>query len=375
MSPRDFQKQLRRHFDVVIGLLLASTPSSVEIALDRLEATGEQSWTDSQRATRRTQLINSRFLQLRRLAAYRDRGQFPLNEGHSTQPVPIFVDAHGTACAVGQLMRWSRREEDVATIHRVSNLVYVSDLSDGPINAWVAKSGLTIEEAALIQPTYGSIYVRPSIPDDAEKPLSPNWTAVIDDVRFSNFKLFNSTVDAVLPTVNADVSHELCRWLSCLLQPPEGYDRVLIQFDVETTSPQLYFVKPPVASTLWVPIREGIPYTHNAASLFLSEDLSELFFHHQNPNATEFSPVPHGGNLFEIFDPAVVKLPDSYFIPTTKMTVVTEMFVGYGRPAEAQLLQFAVAEIPEPCSWLLVCSCIAICAGHRLPRASSRTFS
>jgi len=32
------------------------------------------------------------------IAAYRDRGQFPLNEGQADHPVPIFVDAHDTAC-------------------------------------------------------------------------------------------------------------------------------------------------------------------------------------------------------------------------------------------------------------------------------------
>src|SRR4051794_20293871 len=38
MSPDGLRRQLQRHFDVVLGLLLVSTPRSIETVLARLEA-------------------------------------------------------------------------------------------------------------------------------------------------------------------------------------------------------------------------------------------------------------------------------------------------------------------------------------------------
>ena len=97
---------------------------------------------------------DARHINLRRLAAYRDRGRIPLNEAQSPRPVPIFVDEHDTACAVGHLMRESGLKAEVDDIHAVNNGIYVPDLSTGAVAQWILTSGLTMEEAALIQPGY-----------------------------------------------------------------------------------------------------------------------------------------------------------------------------------------------------------------------------
>jgi hypothetical protein len=68
--------------------------------------------------------------------------------------VPIFVDNHDTACAVGHLMRESGWGDAVAAIERANNFVYVTDVRHGALVDWVLVSGLTQEEAALIQPSY-----------------------------------------------------------------------------------------------------------------------------------------------------------------------------------------------------------------------------
>jgi hypothetical protein len=166
LSPERLRQQLQRHFDVVIGLLLVSTPRSIETALARLEAADDHMWSASERADERQQLLAMRYLQLRRLAAYRDRGQFPLNEGQADHAVPIFVDRHDTACAVGQLMRWSGWSENVAVIQRTNNLVYVPEAKRSPVGSWVLTSGLTLEEAALIQPGY--TFITPYLTSDYE---------------------------------------------------------------------------------------------------------------------------------------------------------------------------------------------------------------
>ena len=362
-SPQGLARQLQRHFDVVIGLLLATTPRSIETALARLEKADDHSWSKAERSDWREKLMAMRYVQLRRLAAYRDRGLFPLNEGQSIQPVPIFVDDHDTACAVGQLMRWSGKGDSVSSINQANNFVYAPDVSGGPINEWILGSGLTIEEAALIQPAYGLVLVRPAIPNDALNPLETDWSYIVGDLRFSNFKLFNGAGSGNTPTVNASVYHNLCNGSYCSIGYGSDYDRVLIQFDVETTSPLLRFVRPATATTLLVPQNQSIYYSRNDVSLFLSEDLTNLFFHHAEP---ELGAWPNSGNLIGFVDTA-----DPNFEATTRMTVVTEMLVSDGRPLEVQRLQFYVAQVPEPTSCgLLICGCAAMFC--RCKRVSAR---
>jgi hypothetical protein len=155
MTPDGIRRQLQRHFNTVLGLLTVATPRSIETALDRLEAASGTSWTSEERAAWRQRLLANRFTQMQRLAAYRDRGLFPQNEGQADHPVPIFVDRHDTACAVGHLLRLSGAQDTVTAVEKDNNLVYVPDAGDSAIARWVLGSGLTLEEAALIQPGYG----------------------------------------------------------------------------------------------------------------------------------------------------------------------------------------------------------------------------
>lgn len=138
----------------MIGLLELSSQRSVEIALDRLEAEIGSHWSRKERAAERERLLASRLLQIERLKGYRDRGLFPQNEGQADGAVPIFVDRHDTACAVGQLMRLSGWQDAAAAIERSNNLLYVPDAAKSVVGRWVLQSGLTLEEAALIQPGY-----------------------------------------------------------------------------------------------------------------------------------------------------------------------------------------------------------------------------
>jgi hypothetical protein len=157
MTPDGIRRQLQRHFNTVLGLLTLATPRSIETALDRLEAVSGTPWTSEERAAWRQRLLANRFTQMQRLAAYRDRGLFPQNEGQADHPVPIFVDRHDTACAVGHLLRLSGAQDTVTAVEKDNNLVYVPDAGDSAITRWVLGSGLTLEETALIQPSYGFI--------------------------------------------------------------------------------------------------------------------------------------------------------------------------------------------------------------------------
>jgi hypothetical protein len=183
-SAASLTAQLQRHFDAVISLLSASTRQSIEISLARLQSADTHTWTAAEQLEWRQRLLDMRYLQLRRLVYYRDRAMFPQNEGQANHAVPIFVDAHDTACAVGQLMRWSGWSDYVAAIQHTNNLVYVPDATRSAVAEWVLTSGLTLEEAALIQPAYG-LYT-PFLTGDYE----PGESAFLQNgLKYSNFHI------------------------------------------------------------------------------------------------------------------------------------------------------------------------------------------
>lgn len=95
------------------------------------------------------------------LEEYRAEGVYPHNHVVSGRRTPVFVDPHGTPCAVGYLMLRSGEHALVADIVAKSNLAKVGELAtDDRVIAWLARYGLSSAEAARIQPNYGE-YPRP----------------------------------------------------------------------------------------------------------------------------------------------------------------------------------------------------------------------
>lgn len=103
---------------------------------------------------------------LDRLRAYAAAGTFPHNHDVPGRRVPVFVDEHGTHCAVGHLMALSGERELVRRISSAHNLARVPELADVPgVAEWLEDAGLSVEEAARIQPAYGPIIV----PEDDDR--------------------------------------------------------------------------------------------------------------------------------------------------------------------------------------------------------------
>ena len=101
----------------------------------------------------RDALASARTRQIERLAAYRKAREFPSNH-IALGRIPIFVDTSGAHCAVAYLMRESGHGDLVETIARTNNFVRIEEVTSGPLIDWILLSGLTREEAALIQPGY-----------------------------------------------------------------------------------------------------------------------------------------------------------------------------------------------------------------------------
>ncbi len=94
-----------------------------------------------------------RALHLSHLQAYRVAGRFPHN--HVTRELtPVFIDEHGTACAVGQLLLQGGAPGLAHQIARDHLLARLPELDSPALKQWARENGFTLEELALIQPSY-----------------------------------------------------------------------------------------------------------------------------------------------------------------------------------------------------------------------------
>jgi MYXO-CTERM domain-containing protein len=96
-----------------------------------------------------------RALLLGELSRYRRRGRFPRHPDRRGNPVPQFIDEHGTRCAVAHLMEVSGQGALVRHIAQTENAARVHALARLPeLRAWLSAAGFSLDEAARIQPAY-----------------------------------------------------------------------------------------------------------------------------------------------------------------------------------------------------------------------------
>lgn len=105
---------------------------------------------------------------LNTLHNYWQNGVFPVNDKHLNRQ-PYFIDKYNTYCAVGYLMQQSGADEMAKDINRTQNYSYLLDISHPDLMKWVAASGLSFDELALIQPGYGG-----------------EWPAAITEMHYTN---------------------------------------------------------------------------------------------------------------------------------------------------------------------------------------------
>lgn len=92
------------------------------------------------------------------LRDYRNAGAFPQNDRFADRPMPFFRDGRGTPCAMAYLIDRSGRRDVVERIARTQNDAFIAQLSGDPdLCRWLEGAGLTVSEAARIQPQYSNI--------------------------------------------------------------------------------------------------------------------------------------------------------------------------------------------------------------------------
>jgi hypothetical protein len=86
---------------------------------------------------------------------YWTAGVFPENREFLNDRKPCFIDAKGNLCAVGYLIEQSAGREVAEQINTPYQYEYLMEMEWKVIDEWIASSGLTKLECAMIQPTYG----------------------------------------------------------------------------------------------------------------------------------------------------------------------------------------------------------------------------
>ena len=93
-------------------------------------------------AARRAQMIDW-------IREYREAGQYPTDA--RGQPLSVFMDRRGIRCPMAELIFRSGRADLVRAVLAENNTVRLADVTEGPLFDWMASSGLTQEEIALVQ--------------------------------------------------------------------------------------------------------------------------------------------------------------------------------------------------------------------------------
>jgi hypothetical protein len=89
------------------------------------------------------------------LQEYRDAGKFPRNDRFPERAMPFFRDGHGALCAMAYLIERSGRRDLVDRVASTRNNAFIAELANDPqLGVWLDSVGLSVTEAARIQPTY-----------------------------------------------------------------------------------------------------------------------------------------------------------------------------------------------------------------------------
>jgi hypothetical protein len=98
--------------------------------------------------------IRSRMRMLDLLHRYRLRGEFPSNYDHPGERRPCFIDKKNNICAVGYLIEQTAGRALANQINARHQYDLIENMNMPELNAWVEESGLTLQECAMIQPSY-----------------------------------------------------------------------------------------------------------------------------------------------------------------------------------------------------------------------------
>ena len=108
----------------------------------------ETPYLDNEIQLKRRKLLNH-------LHDYWIAGIFPKNYDIKDDNSPCFIDKNGVICAVGYLVEKSAGRQMAENINNEFKHTKIAAMNSSTLNNWIALNGITKEEAAIIQPSYG----------------------------------------------------------------------------------------------------------------------------------------------------------------------------------------------------------------------------
>ncbi len=99
-------------------------------------------------------LRENRNRMLNLLHDYWIRAEFPVNYDHIGTRVPCFIDQDSRICAVGYLIEETAGRDVAEKINKDFKYSEIFEINDPLVENWIASSGLSKLECAMIQPTY-----------------------------------------------------------------------------------------------------------------------------------------------------------------------------------------------------------------------------
>jgi hypothetical protein len=101
------------------------------------------------------ELRGKRKIMLDLLHEYRTAGVFPRNYDYPGMRIPCFIDREGRICAVGYLIEKTAGRQAAESVNGIYQYEKILAMNDEAVGSWIASSGLSKEECAMIQPAYG----------------------------------------------------------------------------------------------------------------------------------------------------------------------------------------------------------------------------
>jgi hypothetical protein len=128
------------------------------------------------------------------LREYREAGSFPRNDRFPDRAMPFFRDSRGVLCAMAYLIDRSGRGDLVDRVAATRNNAFIPELAGDPeLRTWLDSVGLSVAEAARIQPFYGYPPEEP-----AEQGVSASYA--LTSILVSGSSLTTLGLNAIAPS-------------------------------------------------------------------------------------------------------------------------------------------------------------------------------
>ncbi len=137
------------------------------------------------------------------LNEYSAAADYPKNFDYPDRRIPCFIDRTGSICAVGYLVEQTAGSEAARAINREYQYDLIAEMESPSINEWIAQSGLTKDECAMIQPAYGG-WGPPNNPDNTVSPGYAISSSALTGLNFSltlanSVQMLNSKQKKIVP--------------------------------------------------------------------------------------------------------------------------------------------------------------------------------